>query len=306
MPGKSSYRGYGNYEQKSNAGKLPEWIRIKRFNRKEYAKTLSIIKENNLNTVCVEADCPNRYECFSSGTATFMILGNICTRKCLYCNIASGKPLPVDYNEAERIRKAAEKLNLSYVVVTSVTRDDLEDGGAELFARVIKEIRALEKTQCREIKTEVLIPDFNGNPAAVEKVIMARPDVINHNIEAAESVFRKVRPKGDYRLSLRIIKKISKSGITAKSGLMVGLGEGFPDIKRTLADLKENGCKIVTIGQYLRPSGSKMEVKKYYTPKEFERIRDVGKKIGLEMIAGPMVRSSYRAEEALRQARERS
>lgn len=274
---------------------LPQWIGVKPYDKESYLKTKSLLDECGLNTVCIEADCPNRYECFSNGTATFIILGDTCTRNCLYCNIKKGIPKPVDKKEPERIASAVRKLNLKYVVVTCVTRDDLKDGGAGHFANTVKEIRK-SNPNCR---IELLVSDFKGNWNALKKVLDAKPYAINHNIEVARELFPKLRPKGSYEISLELLRKVKETnpGIITKSGFMVGVGETKSQIIQTLKDLKKAGCDVVTIGQYLQPENSVFPVKKYYTKNEFKSIEKKAKEIGFKkVLAGPLVRSSYMAE----------
>jgi len=275
---------------------LPSWIKVKSYDKEAYIKTKNIIERYNLHTICIEADCPNRYECFSKGTATFMILGDVCTRNCLYCNVKKGKPKGVDKSETKRIAMAVKKLDLRYVVITCVTRDDLPDGGAEQFVDTINEIRKAKPNS----KIELLISDLNGNWEALKKIVDAKPDVINHNIEVVRELFKKLRPKGSYDLSLSLLKKIKEINpeIKTKSGFMVGFGESKKQIVQTLKDLRKANCNIVTIGQYLQPSTSHFEVKKYYAPNEFKKIEKAAKAMGFEKVmAGPLVRSSYHAGE---------
>ncbi|MDZ7611199.1 MAG: lipoyl synthase [Candidatus Moranbacteria bacterium] len=276
--------------------KLPSWFKMKNFTRSEYLKTLKLIKKHNLNTVCLSANCPNRYECFSKGTATFLILGNVCTRNCRYCNIKKGKPKDADPAEPKRIAEAVEKLNLHYAVITCVTRDDLPDGGAGQFVSVAEEIRK-RKPDC---KIEFLISDFGGSAKALRSIVSAKPEVINHNIEVSKELFLKLRPQGSYALSLDLLRKIKEidPGLKTKSGFMLGLGENHDQIIQTMKDLAEAGCDIITIGQYLQPSPENAPVKKYYKPEEFEKIRESGLRLGLKkIVAGPLARSSYHAEE---------
>lgn len=277
----------------------PSWIKLKSFRKSNYEKILKLIQDKNLYTVCIEANCPNRYECFSKGIATFMILGDTCTRNCKYCNIKKGVPKKVDEQEPKRIAESVKKLKLNYVIITCVTRDDLEDGGAEHFVNTVKEIRR-KNPGC---KIELLISDLNANWDALDNIIKINPEVINHNIEVVRSLFPKLRPEGDYKLSLKFLKKIKKtnSKIKPKSGFMLGFGETESEILETLKDLKRSGCEIVTIGQYLSPSSRHAKVEKYYTPAEFENIKKQAISLGIKkVIAGPLVRSSYMAEEAIK------
>lgn len=259
------------------------------FNRRKYKETLNLVKENNLNTICLEANCPNRYKCFSNSTATFMILGNICTRNCGYCNVKHGKPKEVDENEVERIVDAVKILKLDYVVITSVTRDDLEDGGARQFVAVIEE---LKRIGCA---VEVLIPDFLGKIDSLKKVIETEPDVINHNIEVVKSLFPKLRKQGDYDRSVEVLRQINMSGV--KSGLMVGFGESKEEVIECMRDLKSAGVEMLTIGQYLQPSSEHAEVVKYYSDEEFVEFGKIAKEMGFNVASGKLVRSSYNARE---------
>ncbi|MFO7710458.1 MAG: lipoyl synthase [Candidatus Woesearchaeota archaeon] len=271
---------------------IPNWIRPAPYDRKDFLKTKDIVQSHNLNTVCVEADCPNRYECFSKKTATFMILGDICTRNCKYCNINKGKPKKVDPDEPKRIARAIKRLGLDYAVITCVTRDDLEDGGAGQFVETVKEIRKVNPG----CKVELLISDLQGD--ALKRIIGSKPDVLNHNIEVVKDLFPNLRPEGDYERSLELLKRVKESGQVTKSGFMVGLGEEDDQIYETIKDLHKAGCDTITIGQYLQPNPECHEVRKYYRPGEFEVFREFGEKLGLKVIAGPMVRSSYKANEA--------
>ncbi len=278
---------------------VSQCIEIKPYDKKAYLKTKGMIDKNNLTTVCIEGNCPNRYECFSHGTATFMILGDTCTRNCMYCNIKTGKPKAVDKQEPKRIAEAVKKLNLNYAVVTCVTRDDLEDGGASQFVNTVEKIRKTNP----ECKIELLISDLNGNWSALEKIVDSKPNVINHNIEVVKKLFPKLRPKGDYSRSIELLKKVREFDpkIKTKSGLMVGLGETKSEIMQTMKDLRKVGCDILTIGQYLQPSPKHAEVVKYYKPEEFNELKGIGMDIGFDnVVSGPLVRSSYKAGECLK------
>ncbi|HRS89998.1 MAG TPA: lipoyl synthase [Smithellaceae bacterium] len=246
----------------------------------------------NLHTVCQEACCPNIAECFADGTATFLIMGNICTRNCLYCNVMHGKPQPLDRQECDRLAKAVRDMNLNYVVITSVTRDDLPDGGAYFFAECIDRLRR----ENPEIKTEVLIPDFRGNAAALDKTIKAAPNVINHNMEVVRSLFGRLRPQGNYTLSLNILRHVSRRAVIAKSGFMVGLGETNDDILSLMDDLASTGCARLTIGQYQQPTRKHWPVARYYHPEEFAKLKEIAYQKGFQHVeSGPLVRSSYHA-----------
>ncbi|MGM5482669.1 MAG: lipoyl synthase [Nanobdellota archaeon] len=275
--------------------KLPLWIKVGKYNKHEYLKTKTLIEKNCLNTVCIEANCPNKYECFSKKTATFMILGNTCTRNCLYCNVKRGKPEKPDENEPERIAEAVKKLGLRYAVITCVTRDDLKDGGGEQFVKTVNAIKNIDA----ECKIELLISDLKGNWKALEKIISAGPDVLNHNIEVPRVFFPRLRPQGDYEISLQLLEKVKKLNFQTltKSGFMLGFGEKKSQILNTIKDLKNAGCKIITIGQYLQPNKDCVKVKKYYAPEEFEEFKAYGESLGMKVVSGPMVRSSYKASE---------
>ncbi len=270
----------------------PDWLKIKIGSGNNFSKLRSILKNRKLHTICEEANCPNKAECFGNRTATFLILGDICTRKCGYCNVKTGRPKKVDLDEPKRVAEAVKELKLKYVVITSVTRDDLEDGGSGVFADTIKKIK-------KKCKVEVLIPDFKGNMESIKKIINAKPNVIGHNIEVTKNLFNKVRKQGDYKLSLELLKNIKKIfGITTKSGFMVGLGEDYNEIIETIEDLRDAKVDILTIGQYLQPSKKNLKVEKYYKPKEFENLKKIAESIGFRnVIAGPLVRSSYHAKE---------
>ena len=275
--------------------RLPDYLKRQIIDTEKTRNVRRILKENCLNTVCENARCPNKNECYTCNTATFLIMGNVCTRNCRYCNISCQKPEKLDLNEPLHIARAVKELGLKYAVITSVTRDDLEDGGAEHFANCIYEIRKLTP----EVKVEILTPDFKGNNDALDMIIKAAPEVFNHNIETVKSLFKTARPQGNYSLSLEVLKYVKdNSSIITKSGLMVGLGEDFEQIEETLFDLKSTGVDIVTIGQYIQPSKAHLEVAKYYTPQEFDNLDKLALKIGFaHRQVGPLVRSSYRAAE---------
>lgn len=274
--------------------RLPDYLKRNIIDNEKTKTVRRILKTKCLNTVCDGARCPNKNECYEYHTATFLIMGNVCTRNCKYCNISTAKPEPLDKNEPKHIAEAVQELGLKYVVITSVTRDDLPDGGANHFAECIKEIRNLSP----DIKIEILTPDFRRKDGALDTIIEAHPDVFNHNIETTRSVFKTARPLGDYDLSLEVLKYIKQnSDIKTKSGLMVGLGETIEDIEQTLIDLKNVECDILTIGQYIQPSKQHLEVVKYYTLEEFEELKQLAQKIGLNKYQiGPLVRSSYNAK----------
>jgi len=255
-----------------------------------------LMRGQKLNTVCEEAHCPNIGECWDRGTATFMILGDICTRRCHYCAVTTGRPTGIDLMEPNRVAETVSSLGLRYCVITSVNRDDLPDGGAYIFAACITKIRE-QSPGCR---TEVLIPDFGGSTAALKKVMDARPDVLNHNIESSRRIFPSVRPRGDYELSLELLakaKELDPSTVT-KSGIIAGMGETRDEIVETMNDLRRVDCDLLTIGQYLRPSSKHWPIDRFYTPAEFDELRETGEKMGFKHVAsGPLVRSSYHADE---------
>jgi lipoyl synthase len=275
----------------------PHWLRRRLPSGPEYEQVRELIEKGRLHTVCQEAACPNQFECFSNHTATFLIMGDRCSRNCRFCNIESGSRIePLAPDEPARVADAVRQLNLRYVVITSVTRDDLPDGGAGHFAATVLEVRKLQS----ESHIEVLIPDFQGDPAALHTVLDAGPDVLNHNIETVPRLYPQVRPQADYQRSLALIAEVSryKPGIPPKSGIMVGLGEDFQEICQTLMDLHRSGCRFLTIGQYLQPTSDHLPVQRYVTPEEFEHLRDEARAIGFEAVAsGPFVRSSYHAWE---------
>ena len=265
----------------------------------EVTKLKAMLRKLNLHTVCEEANCPNIGECFSRKTATFMIMGDICTRACPYCDVKHGKPKPLDENEPENVAKAVQKLGLRYVVITSVDRDDLPDGGASHFAKTVKKVREFNP----DCQIEVLIPDFKGDTNALKIVVDSKPDVINHNIETVPSLYKTLRHRGNYKLSLGVLENIKKldSSILSKSGMMVGLGETKEEVIQVMKDLINVGCDILTIGQYLQPSLNHYSVKKYYTDDEFEELKQIGYSLGFkEVYSGKLVRSSYRAEEVFK------
>lgn len=265
----------------------------------EFLRVKGLLRELELHTVCEEAQCPNVGECFGRGTATFLILGEQCTRDCRFCAVKGGTPSPLDWEEPERVAKAAQALGLRHVVVTSVTRDDLADGGAAIYAATIRRLGAL----LPQTTVEVLIPDFGGDAAALQKVVEAAPDILNHNLETIQRLYPVVRPQADYRRSLELLRqaKLYRPGQTTKSGLMVGLGEGPEELLEALADLRAVDCDLVTIGQYLAPSKNHLPVARYHTPEEFGRLKTCAQNLGFAHVeAAPLVRSSYRAEEQIK------
>jgi lipoic acid synthetase len=275
---------------------LPVWIRARKLRLGDLHDIRSVMARGRLHTVCDEARCPNRSECFSRGTATFLIMGDVCTRSCRYCSIAHGRPRPLDPEEPAELARAVVAMGLKHVVVTSVDRDDLPDGGAAHFAAVIRALHALGPRPT----VEVLTPDFRGDAAAVETVVDAGPDVYNHNVETVRRLYPEVRRQGRYDWAMEVLRLVRRRApaMVSKSGIMVGLGEERAEVEETLADLAATGCRVVTVGQYLRPTGRELEVRRYWTPDEFAAVEAFGRALGLEVVAGPFVRSSYHAEEA--------
>ena len=283
-------------KEKSQILRKPSWLKVRPPYSNECRSIKSTLTGLQLHTVCQEAACPNMAECFASGTATFLIMGNICTRDCLYCNVEHGKPAATDENEINHLIDAVKEMKLEYVVITSVTRDDLPDGGASVFADYI--IRLREEIPTCNI--EVLIPDFQGNPPSLQKVLEAKPDVINHNIEVVKTMYPRLRPQGNYDISLNLLKNICLSSVISKSGFMIGFGESREDVLQLIDDLASVSCARLTIGQYQQPTLKHWPVAKYYHPDEFAEFKEVAYQKGFQHVeAGPLVRSSYHAARAL-------
>ena len=277
--------------------RLPEYLKRPIIDTEKTRNVRRILKTKCLNTVCENARCPNKNECYTKNTATFLIMGNHCTRNCRYCNITCERPEPLDIGEPKRVAQAVKDLGLKYSVITSVTRDDLQDGGAKHFADCIYEIKKISP----DTKIEILTPDFKGDTKALDTIIQAKPDVFNHNIETVKELFKTARPQGNFDVSINVLKYMKdNSDIITKSGLMIGLGETFEQIEETLVALKNAGCDILTIGQYIQPSKQHLEVAKYYTLEEYEQLKKLAEKIGIKHHQiGPLVRSSYRASELI-------
>ena len=274
-----------------NPRRLPPWFKIRLTTSDRQSIVRGLIKDNKLHTVCRSAGCPNQTECWNAGTATFMILGDICTRGCGFCNVPKGVPEGLDTDEPNRVADAVSMLKLNYVVITSVTRDDLPDGGASLFAETITAVRS----KVHDCRVEVLIPDFQGSGTSLKSVLAAKPDVLNHNLETVPSLYPRVRPQADYRRSLEVLSRAATHGAVTKTGLMLGLGEGIDEILAVMNDLRQIGC-ILTLGQYLQPGRRHLPVEKYYHPDEFAELRDRALAMGFRhVVAGPLVRSSYHA-----------
>lgn len=280
--------------------RFPAWLRVKVGKARQTRELTTRLAARSLHTVCQSAKCPNIGECFARGTATFLILGSVCTRNCRFCGIASGKPQRVDGDEPRRVAEMAAELNLRHVVITSVTRDDLPDGGASHFSRVVEAVRK----RLPDSTIEILTPDFQGNPSAIMTAARAHPDVYNHNVETVPRLYPTVRPQAVYERSLELLALVKRrfGDILTKSGFMLGLGETADEVHQTLADLRSVGCDAVTIGQYLQPSRHHLPVARYVPPKEFEALKSVAQQMGFSFVAsGPFVRSSYLADEAIAQ-----
>ncbi len=274
--------------------RLPPWFKIRLATGKRFMDVRDLIRTNRLHTVCRSAACPNLAECWNAGTATFMILGNVCTRGCRFCNVPKGVPDGLDVDEPNRVAAAVTGLGLTYAVITSVTRDDLPDGGAGIFAATVRAVRA-QSPHCR---VEVLIPDFRGSESALKTVLHARPDVLNHNIETVPSLYLRVRPQADYWRSLELLDRAKAHGALTKTGLMLGLGERHEEVRSVMADLRGIGCDILTLGQYLQPGQTALPVERYYHPEEFSEFKREALATGFRHVeAGPLVRSSYHAHE---------
>lgn len=273
--------------------KKPEWLKISIGANARYAETKKIVDTHKLHTICSSGRCPNMGECWGKGTATFMICGAICTRSCKFCNTCTGKPLPLDPNEPKNVAESIRLMKLNHAVITSVDRDDLEDLGASHWAATIRQIKETNP----ETTIEALIPDFQGKEELIKRVIETRPDILSHNLETVRRISPIIRSVAKYETSLDVIRMISQSGITAKSGIMVGLGETNEEVEETMDDLLKSGCRILTIGQYLQPTHKHYPVAEYITPEQFEKYRIIGEKKGfLKVESGPLVRSSYHAE----------
>ena len=274
----------------------PQWLRVRVRSNPEIERTKEILRNRSLASVCEEASCPNLPECFSRGTATFMIMGEICTRRCPFCDVAHGKPKPLDDNEPRNLASAIEEMKLTYVVITSVDRDDLKDSGASHFNRCIEEVRISNP----QTIVEVLVPDFRGRKEiALEILSRTPPDVFNHNLETIPRLYKKVRPGADYAWSLNLLKSFRQLNphVPTKSGLMLGLGEQLSEVRSVMRDLRENNVDMVTLGQYLQPSKQHLKVERFVSPAEFDDLADFGRSLGFKSVAsGPLVRSSYHAD----------
>ncbi len=283
-------------EQPPTALRKPDWIRVKLGANDEVTRIKQLLREHRLHTVCEEAACPNLGECFSHGTATFMVMGDLCTRRCPFCDVAHGKPLPLDSNEPQHLAEAIKTLALKYVVITSVDRDDLRDGGAGHFAECIKQTRLLSPAT----KIEILVPDFRGRLDKAVAILAEQPcDVFNHNLETVPRLYPQARPGADYQSSLNLLQRFQQAqpDVPTKSGLMLGIGETTEEVHQVMKDLLAHGCSMLTLGQYLQPSKAHLPVQRYVTPDEFTEYGVIGQQLGFKHVAsGPMVRSSYHAD----------
>ncbi|HJW50187.1 MAG TPA: lipoyl synthase [Candidatus Limnocylindria bacterium] len=277
----------------------PDWLKVRLPTGPTYENLRRLMRSKELHTVCEEAHCPNMAECWGAGTATFMILGDTCTRSCGFCAVKSGRPGVVDAEEPRRVGEAVAQMALGHAVVTSVNRDELPDGGAEIFAETIREIRR----QSPATTVEVLIPDFVGRPESLDLVLAARPEILNHNVETVPRLYPRVRPQARYERSLEVLRRTKQRApeLVCKSGIMVGLGETHDEVIATMRDIAAQGTDILTVGQYLRPSPVHLPIERYWTPSEFDGLRDEGMTMGFRHVeAGPLVRSSYHAERHVR------
>jgi lipoyl synthase len=271
----------------------PDWLKIKVPKGKEYIGVRDVIDNNKLHTICTSGQCPNKEDCWGRGTATFMILGNICTRSCKFCSVPTGRPLPADWAEPERIAESIKKMNLKHAVITSVDRDDMEDGGAAIWAATIRAVKEMNPATT----IETLVPDFRGRKELLQIVIDAHPEVISHNVETVRRLTPQVRSAAIYARSLEVVGWVADSGIRSKSGIMLGLGETEEEIIQVMDDLRNVGCEVMTIGQYLQPTLKHLPVLEYVHPEQFEKYRKIGYEKGFRHVeSGPLVRSSYRAE----------
>jgi len=276
--------------------KKPDWLRVKLPIGEDYRHVRSLVDNYKLHTICESGNCPNMGECWGAGTATFMILGNICTRSCGFCAVATGKPLPVDWDEPQRVAEAIHLMKVKHAVITSVDRDELKDGGSIIWYNTIKAVRELNP----ETTLETLIPDFKGEKENIQRIIDAAPEVISHNVETVERLSRLVRIQAKYWRSMEVLRYLKDNGMRTKSGIMLGLGETKEEVIQTLTDLRDNGIDVVTLGQYLQPTPKHLPVKRFVHPDEFAEYREVGHKLGIEYVeSGPLVRSSYHSERHL-------
>lgn len=284
----------------NNPRRRPPWIKVRAPSGETYENVRNLMRSKELHTVCEEAQCPNIGECWGSGTATFLMMGDTCTRSCGFCDIKTGRPNPLDWAEPNRIAQSVRAMNLRHVVITSVNRDDRPDGGAPIFAMVIRRIRQLQPG----CSIEVLIPDFKGSETALKIVMDAQPEILNHNVETVKRLFKAVQPQDNYEWAIKTLENAKKMDelVLTKSGIMLGLGETFDEVVETMQDLADVGVDILTLGQYLQPSKKHLEIQRYYTPEEFEELRRIGLEMGFKWVeSGPLVRSSYHADRQVRE-----
>lgn len=280
--------------------KKPDWLKVRLPTGEGYKHVRGLVSQHKLHTICESGSCPNMGECWGAGTATFMILGNICTRSCGFCAVATGKPLPVDWDEPQRVAEAIHLMQVKHAVITSVDRDELKDGGSTVWYNTIKAVRALNP----DTTLETLVPDFKGDVEAIQRLCDAAPEVMSHNIETVERLTRKVRIQAKYHRSMEVIRRFKEGGMRTKSGIMLGLGETQQEVLQTLRDLADNGCDVVTIGQYLQPTPKHLPVVRFVHPDEFAFYRNEGYKMGLDHVeSGPLVRSSYHSEKHVESGR---
>lgn len=278
----------------SSSRRLPPWFKVQAKTGPDYLEIKQTMDRLKLHTICEEARCPNRWECWNARTATFLILGDICTRRCHYCSVETGRPLAIDHEEPKRVAEAVQALGLRHAVITSVNRDELKDGGAAIFAHTIRQTRQLSP----DCTIEVLIPDFEGNEKALALVCAEKPEILNHNIETVKRLFPSLRPQGKYQRSIELLGRAKQLGLRTKSGLILGMGETMDEAREVMRDLRSVGCDIMTIGQYLQPTREHLPVARYYDPSEFAILKEEGMALGFTHVeSGPLVRSSYHAEQ---------
>ncbi len=285
----------------STRTKKPNWLRVRLPTGEKYRDLRKIVDDHKLHTICQSGNCPNMGECWGAGTATFMILGNTCTRSCGFCAVATGRPDPVDWGEPKRVAEAIQLMKVKHAVLTSVDRDELKDGGSILWANTVRAVRNLNP----DTTLETLIPDFKGIKENIQRMVEVAPEVISHNVETVERLTRKVRIQAKYRRSLEVIRYLKEKGMRTKSGVMLGLGEKKEEVVQTMQDLLDNGCDVVTLGQYLQPTPRHLSVEHFVTPAEFAEYKKIGYEIGFDFVeSGPLVRSSYHAERHIHSGRE--
>lgn len=288
-------------EEPKQRTKKPSWLRVRLPIGEDYKHVRNLVDTYNLHTICQSGNCPNMGECWGAGTATFMILGNTCTRSCGFCAVATGRPDPVDWDEPQRVAEAIHLMTVKHAVLTSVDRDELKDGGSIIWANTVRAVRALNP----ETTLETLIPDFKGIKENIQRVVDVAPEVVSHNIETVERLTRQVRIQAKYRRSLEVVRYLKEKGMRTKSGIMLGLGEEKNEVVQAMQDLYDNGCDVVTLGQYLQPTGRHLRVDRFVTPAEFEEYKAIGYEMGFDFVeSGPLVRSSYHAEKHIHSGRE--